>query len=86
MVIGATYPKELAEVRKIAGDMIFLVPGIGAQGGNVKKTVKAGLNSKGNGMIINSSRGVIYAGSGEDFAQKAREETIKIREEINKYR
>ena len=74
MVIGATYPEELAEVRKIAGDMTFLVPGIGAQGGDVEKTVKAGLNSKGTGMIINSSRGIIFASSGPDFAEVAEQE------------
>jgi orotidine-5'-phosphate decarboxylase len=86
LVIGATYPEELAEVRKIAGEMTFLVPGIGAQGGDVEKTVKAGLNSQKAGMIINSSRGIIFASSGEDFAQKARKETIKLKEEINKHR
>lgn len=79
LVVGATYPKELKEVRKIAGDMTFLVPGIGAQGGDVEKTVKAGLNSKKAGMIINSSRGII-------FAQNPREEAMKLRTEINKYR
>lgn len=86
LVVGATYPEELAKVRKIAGEMTFLVPGIGAQGGDVEKTVKAGLNSQKAGVIINSSRGIIFASSGEDFAQKAREETIKLKEEINKYR
>ena len=86
MVVGATYPKELQEVRKIAGDMTFLVPGIGAQGGDVEKTVKAGLNSKKAGMIINSSRGIIFASSEKDFAEKAKEETKKLRDEINKYR
>ncbi len=86
MVIGATYPEELAEVRKIAGDMTFLVPGIGAQGGDVEKTVKAGLNSKGTGMIINSSRGIIFASSGPDFAEVAEQEAKKLKEEINKYR
>jgi len=86
MVIGATYPEELAEVRKIAGDMTFLVPGVGAQGGDVEKTVKAGLNSKGAGMIINSSRGIIFASSGPDFAATARQEAKKLKEEINKYR
>jgi orotidine-5'-phosphate decarboxylase len=86
MVTGATYPEELAEIRKLAGDMTFLIPGIGAQGGDVEKTVKAGLNSKNAGMIINSSRGIIFASKGEDFADKAREETFILREEINKYR
>ena len=86
MVIGATYPEELAEVRKIAGDMTFLVPGVGAQGGDVEKTVKAGLNSEGAGMIINSSRGIIFASSDSDFAEVARQEAKKLKEEINKYR
>jgi orotidine-5'-phosphate decarboxylase len=86
LVVGATYPEELAEVRKIAGDMTFLVPGIGAQGGDVEKTVKAGLNSQKAGMIINSSRGIIFASNGEDFAERAKEETLKLRDDINKYR
>lgn len=86
LVVGATYPEELASVRQATGDMILLVPGIGAQGGDVEKTVKGGLNSKKAGMIINSSRGIIFASSGEDFAEKAREETMKLKEEINKFR
>lgn len=86
LVVGATYPEELAQVRQIVGDMTLLVPGIGAQGGDVEKTVKAGLNSQKTGMIINSSRGIIFASNGKDFAEKAREEAIKLKEEINKYR
>ena len=87
LVVGATYPEELAQIRKITGDdMLFLVPGIGAQGGDVEKTVKAGLDSKKAGMIINSSRGIIFASSGLDFADRARGETTKLRDEINKYR
>lgn len=86
LVVGATYPEELAKVRAIAGDMTFLVPGVGAQGGDVEKIVKAGKNSKGAGMIINSSRGIIFASDGEDFAQAARRETEKLRNEINQYR
>ncbi len=86
LVVGATYPEELATIRKITKDMTFLVPGIGAQGGDIEKTVKAGLNSKNAGMIINSSRGIIFASNGTDFAEKAREETEKLKTEINKYR
>jgi orotidine-5'-phosphate decarboxylase len=86
LVTGATYPEELAEIRAIAGEMTFLVPGIGAQGGDVEKTVKAGLNSQKAGMIINSARGIIFAGSGEDFADVARTEAMALREEINKWR
>lgn len=86
MVVGATYPKEMVEIRKIARDMTFLVPGIGAQGGDIETTVKAGLNSKKAGMIINSSRGIIFASKGQDFAEKAREETIKLKDQINSFR
>lgn len=86
LVVGATYPEELAEIRNITEDMTFLVPGIGTQGGNVEKTIKAGLNSSGDGMIVNSSRGIIFASTSEDFTDKAREETVLLKEEINTYR
>jgi len=86
LVVGATYPKELKEIRKIVGDMTLLIPGVGAQGADVEKTVKAGLNSKGAGMIINSSRGIIFASTGRHFAEEAREETMKLKEKINQYR
>lgn len=79
MVMGAPYPQELAEARKIAGEMTFLVPGAGAQGAEVEATIKAGLNSNKLGMIINSSRGII-------FAQDPKAEAKKLRDEINKYR
>lgn len=85
VVVGATYPQELAEVRNIVGAMPILIPGIGAQGGYVEKTVKAGLDSRGKGIIINSSRGIIFASSGSDFAEVARRETQKLQEEIQKY-
>lgn len=61
LVMGATYPEEIRQVRAIVGDMTLLVPGIGAQGGNLEQTVRFGLNSGGRGLIINSSRGVIFA-------------------------
>lgn len=86
MVVGATYPQELAQVRKLAGDMWFLIPGIGAQGGDVEKTVTLGQNSRGEGMIINSSRAIIFASKNADFAQAARTETLKLRDQINSYR
>jgi len=80
LVVGATYPKELKEVRKIVGDnMTLLIPGIGAQGGDLEKTVKAGLNKKKSRIIINSSRGII-------FSEKPRKEARKLKEEINKFR
>ncbi len=84
--MGATYPEQLTEIRKIVGDMTILVPGVGAQGGNTKQTVKAGLNSIKAGMIINYSRSIIFAANGEDFAQKAGDEANRFRDEINKYR
>ncbi len=86
LIVGATYPEELAIVRRLVGDMPILIPGIGAQGGDVQKTTKAGIDSKGTGAIINVGRSVIFASSGADFAQKARAEAIKLKEEINRYR
>ena len=86
LVLGATYPEELNQVRNIVGDMTFLVPGVGVQGGDIKKTVALGKNSKGRGLIINSSRGIIFAGSEADFAEKARQEAQRLRDEINLYR
>jgi orotidine-5'-phosphate decarboxylase len=86
LVVGATYPEELSAVRKIVGDMNLLVPGVGAQGGDIEKTIYAGLNTQNTGLLINSSRGIIFASSREDFAEKAREETMKLKDEINKYR
>ena len=85
LVVGATYPGELREIRELVGDMPILIPGIGAQGGNVEKTVNAGKDSRGKGMIINSSRGIIFASKGEDFAEAARRETIKLRDLINQH-
>lgn len=86
VVVGATYPDELREARTLVGDMPILIPGIGAQGGDIEKTVMAGKDSRGQGMIINSSRGIIYASSGEDFAEAAYCETKRLNELINQYR
>lgn len=86
LVIGATYPKELATIRKELGDdVIFLIPGAGAQGGAAQETVKAGVNSRGTGMIINSSREIIFASSGLDFAEAAKAKATELRDEINSY-
>lgn len=79
LVVGATYPEELAAVRRIVGDMTLLVPGIGSQGGDIEKTVKAGQNAKGAGMIINSSRSII-------FARDPTGQTQMLRDQINTYR
>ncbi len=86
LVVGATYPTELEIVRRILGEIPILIPGIGAQGGDVEKTVKAGVDKRGKNAIINASRSIVFASKGEDFAQKAREEATKLRNEINKYR
>lgn len=71
LVVGATYPAELGAVRQIVGDMPLLVPGIGAQGGDLEGTLKVGLTASGTGLMINSSRGILYAGTGDDFAEAA---------------
>ncbi len=84
--MGATYPEQLTSIRKIIGDMNILAPGVGAQGGSMQSFVKAGINSKNVGIMINVSRGIIFAGNDEGFAEKARNEAEKFRDEINKYR
>lgn len=90
LVVGATFPAELAEVRKIVGDMPLLVPGIGAQGGDIQATVAAGKTPSGAGMMINSSRAILYAKAdekaGEDFAKAARRVAIETRDAINRFR
>lgn len=86
LVIGATYPQELAQIREVVGDLPILIPGIGAQGGDLKATVEAGKDSQGMGMIINSSRGIIFASSGEDFGEAARKAAEQLRNQINSYR
>ncbi len=86
LVVGATYPEELAEIRAVVGDLPFLVPGVGAQGGDVAAAVRAGRTADGFGMVLNSSRGIIYAGGGAGFADAARAATRALRDEINQYR
>jgi orotidine-5'-phosphate decarboxylase len=86
LVVGATFPGEIARVRAIVGDLPLLVPGIGAQGGDIKATVEAGQTSVGTGLMINSSRAILYAGQGEDYAEAARRAAQTTRDEINCYR
>lgn len=79
VVVGATYADiELAVVRGLVGDMPILLPGIGAQGGDLEATVDNGRNSQGQGMIVNSSRGIIFASDGEDFRERAADETVSL--------
>ena len=86
LVVGATYPGEIARVREISEDMPLLVPGIGAQGGDVEATVKAGSIAGGKGLMINSSRSILYAGKDENFAEAARQAAQETRDLINRYR
>jgi orotidine-5'-phosphate decarboxylase len=83
LVVGATYPDELREIRAIVGDMPLLVPGVGAQGGDVAAVLASGATADGTGLIISSSRAVLYAGSGSDYALAARAAALKLRDEIN---
>jgi orotidine-5'-phosphate decarboxylase len=86
LVVGATFPGEIEKVRRIVGDLPLLVPGIGAQGGDIEATVKAGRTAKGTGLMINSSRAILYAGKGEDYADAARTVALHTRDAINRYR
>jgi orotidine-5'-phosphate decarboxylase len=86
LVVGATYPKELALLRDMSPNMTFLVPGIGAQGGDLEATLKAGLRKDKKGLIINSSRQIIFASSEDNYMEVSRKEATKLREEINRWR
>lgn len=80
-VVGATKAEYFAEIRKIVPNSFLLVPGVGAQGGNLQDVCKYGMNDE-VGLLINSSRGIIYASNQENFAQKAREEAMKLQQEM----
>ncbi|MDB5807381.1 MAG: pyrF [Betaproteobacteria bacterium] len=86
LVVGATVPGELAEVRRIVGDMPLLVPGIGAQGGDIEATVMAGKTKNGTGLIINSARAILYASGKDDYALAARKVAKATRDAINAHR
>ena len=86
LVVGATFPAEIARVRELTGNLPLLVPGIGAQGGDIEATVKAGRSAAGTGLMINSSRAILYAGKGEDFGAAARHAAQDTRDAINRYR
>ena len=83
LVVGATYPEELGRVRQLCPDMPLLIPGIGAQGGDLANAVRYGVDAKGEKALISSSRQVIYASRGDDFASAAREAALRLRDEIN---
>jgi len=82
LVVGATYPEELRRVRQICPEMTFLVPGVGAQGGDLAAVMANGLDAKGGGLIINVSRQVLYASKGADFAEAAGEAARRLRDDI----
>jgi orotidine-5'-phosphate decarboxylase len=84
LVVGATYPEELRRVRDLAPALPLLVPGIGAQGGDVEATVRAGLAVGGAGLVINSSRAILYAGDDRNFATAAREASLQARDAIRR--
>ena len=86
LVIGATYPQELAEIRAVVGDLPFLVPGVGAQGGDVAAAVRAGMTADGFGHGAQLLARHLYASNGDDFAEAARAATRALRDEINRYR
>lgn len=86
LVVGATWPEQLREVRAIVGEMPFLVPGVGAQGGDVEAVVTNAKTANGAGLIVSSSRAILYASSGDDYAEAAANAARALRDEINRYR
>jgi orotidine-5'-phosphate decarboxylase len=80
-VVGATRPEMLGEVRKLVPNHFFLVPGVGAQGGSLQDVCRYGLTPD-VGLLVNASRSVIFASDGADFAEKAREEALKMQQEM----
>ena len=86
LVVGATYPGELRVVREIVGDMPILVPGVGAQGGDLEAVIRNGLDSSGHGLIISLSRSVLYASPGDDFAEAGRREAERVLRAISDLR
>ncbi len=86
LVVGATYPEELKLIRESHSDILILIPGIGAQGGDLALAVRHGVNARGHRAIFTSSRQIIYASPGKDFAPAARQIALSLRDEINHYR
>lgn len=86
LVAGATFPGELGAIRKIIGNMPLLVPGIGAQGGDLEGVLQNGLTSEKTGLVINSSRGIIFASNGDNFAAAAAAAALDLKNKINRFR
>jgi len=85
LVVGATYPEEMKAIRVLQPDMPFLIPGVGAQGGDLELTVRYGVDSNGEKAIINSSRQILYASRNMDFAKAARKAAVEINEKIGRF-
>jgi len=86
LVVGATYPEELREIRKLCPDMVLLIPGIGAQGGDLELSVECGVDANKEKAVIVAARQVLYASKGADYAQAARRAASKLRDAINRCR
>ena len=86
LVVGATYPEELREVRGICPDQVILIPGVGTQGGDMEQSVRNGVTSTGRGAIINVGRQIIYASRNENYAAAARNEAQRLRDAMNAVR
>ena len=86
LVVGATWPEQLREVRAIVGDMPFLVPGVGAQGGDVEAVVRNARTADGTGLMVSSSRAILYASQGDDFADAAAAAAQALKEQVNRHR
>jgi orotidine-5'-phosphate decarboxylase len=82
LVVGASYPHKIKEVRAISGNLPFLIPGVGAQGGDLEAAVRFGSDDGRSLVVVNSSRGVLYVSEGLDFAEKARAEVQKLNQII----
>ena len=86
LVVGATWPEQLREVRAIVGDLPFLVPGVGAQGGDVEAVVRNGRTADGTGLLVSSSRAILYASTADDHATASAAAARALRDEINRHR
>ena len=86
LVVGATWPEQLREVRAIVGDLPFLVPGVGAQGGDAEAVVRNAKTADGTGLVVSSSRAILYASSGDDYAEAAAAAARELRDILNRAR
>jgi orotidine-5'-phosphate decarboxylase len=86
LVMGATYPQQLAEARALCPDSPILVPGVGAQEGSLRDSVLAGLRAEGDGIIISASRSILYASRAGDYALAARAAATQLKEQVNQHR